>query len=76
MIHNETIQKINERLKLIEKRLDAIDIVRCKDCKHYELYCGWTGKGWFCFLTNSRREEEDFCSRGERREDADSDTDT
>ena len=48
------------------------DLVRCKDCKHYEFadnrafgtpvkYCDWFGF--------EDVDDDDFCSRGERRED-------
>ena len=46
-------------------------IVRCKDCKHFA-HCeevdgvSWTG---FCNYGEFHTDEEDFCSRGERRSD-------
>lgn len=66
--------------KLIEaaKTVDAVPVVRCKDCKHYRNY-----PNGLCYLhtepkTNSRGysgdavcvEPEDFCSYGERKEGA------
>ena len=47
--------------------VDAVKVVRCKDCKHYRTR--WYG---FCELIeneNIHREDNDFCSWGERRED-------
>lgn len=47
--------------------VDAVEVVRCKDCKHYRTR--WVG---FCELIgneNIQREDDDFCSWGERRED-------
>ena len=50
-------------------RVDAVEVVRCKDCKHY-----WLPQG---FCTHDRhdhqtmavwQEDNDFCSYGERRE--------
>lgn len=41
------------------------EVVRCKDCKHYRTR--WVG---FCELIgneNIHREDDDFCSRGERK---------
>lgn len=46
--------------------LEAEPIVRCRDCKHFRFYDGTFGKGWMCFDTNSKRNADDFCSRGER----------
>ena len=52
--------------------VDAVEVVRCKDCKHYTYAdnrafgfpvkrCEWTGF--------EDVDENDFCSRGERRTD-------
>lgn len=53
--------------------VDAVEVVRCKDCKHRHIdkdfasgkYCSkrWANGGRFC-------EDDDFCSYGERRTDA------
>lgn len=41
---------------------DAVEVVRCKDCKHRDLFS--------CPLAdNDFQKDEDFCSWGERRED-------
>lgn len=51
--------------------VDVVEIVRCKDCRHY----GWTEnripseREWWCYEWDDAREETDFCSRAERRED-------
>lgn len=51
--------------------IDAVPVVRCKDCKHFA-HCeevegvSWTG---FCNYGEFHTDEEDFCSRGERRSD-------
>ena len=56
--------------------IDAVPVVRCKDCKHYKnhgrtsignIKCGW------CYRSLRHNEEhrmlpDDFCSYGERRE--------
>ena len=59
--------KPNDALSLIEDAptVDAVDVVRCKDCVH-----------WFKGICsghsdNIYMDENDFCSLGERREDAD-----
>lgn len=52
--------------------IDAVPVVRCKECKHF-VQCkevegvSWTG---FCNYGEFHTDEEDFCSRGERRSDA------
>ena len=40
---------------------DVVEVVRCKDCKHYKTdgWCIWDGEEW---------KPDEFCSRGERRE--------
>jgi len=46
--------------------VDAVEVVRCKDCKHYKEYDGeiecWARPMLF------PREPDDYCSMGERRE--------
>ena len=53
----------------IQKRFGMEEVVRCKDCKHYKEFEGemecWARPMMF------PREPNDFCSMGERREDAD-----
>ena len=46
--------------------VDAVEVVRCKDCKHYyysayamRCVCDFDNKGW---------DKDDFCSYGERGE--------
>lgn len=42
--------------------IDFVEVVRCKDCKHYD------GK-WLCAICGvSSRKPNDFCSYGKRRE--------
>lgn len=48
--------------------IDAVPVVRCKDCKFYRFYDGTFGKGWMCFENNTARHGDDYCSRGERKE--------
>ena len=44
------------------KKIQGIDIVRCKECKHYEPYSA------SCNISNGLRNAnpDDFCSYGER----------
>lgn len=48
--------------------VDAVPVVRCKDCKHHEneeigmVYCpnqigGWVGENWFC-ADGERKDDE------------------
>ena len=48
------------------------DIVRCKDCKWYDALDNT--REWECTVGLLDCTRNDFCSRGERRKDADSDT--
>lgn len=41
--------------------IDAVQVVRCKDCKHFE------GKNTYC-ANDILATPYDYCSRGERRE--------
>ena len=51
--------------------VDAVPVVRCKNCKYYEE----TGSGGIgtCLLTISGAEVDGFCAWGERREDGKAD---
>lgn len=49
--------------------VDAVEVVRCKDCKHF----GGIITAYTCRLhstgnTRIQMREDDFCSRGERRD--------
>ena len=47
--------------------IDAVSVVRCKDCRHrYD--DGWLEPRWTCdFLKDMRLKDDDFCSYGERK---------
>lgn len=49
--------------------IDAVPVIRCKDCRFYRFHDGVFGKGWMCFENNAARKEDDYCSRGERKND-------
>ena len=71
--------------KLIKRQptIDAVPVVRCKDCKHYHKDEGWCDKhshfvnsdGSACHPWESNDwkmfGDNDFCSGGERKNDAD-----
>lgn len=57
-----------------QERVDAVPVVRCKDCQYYHIYWesdGHTEKGYgACDWINDNSVREDhFCSWGERRGD-------
>lgn len=59
-----------ELLRMIDHQetIDAVPVVRCKDCRFYRFYDGTFGKGWMCFENNTARHGDDYCSRGERKD--------
>lgn len=62
-----------ELLEMISKQetIDAVQVVRCKDCKYGDWYTTVEGKR-FCYCTvheSSAHTVEDFCSYGEREAD-------
>ena len=49
--------------------VDAVEVVRCKDCKHYDKDALWCNINSYQFgEQNPNWYEDDFCSYGERRE--------
>lgn len=53
--------------------VDAVPVVRCKDCTHCVRTTDIDGPGLFCAIWGrqwNRVQLDDFCSYGERREDA------
>ena len=58
--------------------VDAVPVVRCRDCKHWKPTGSKAGNSFSdmeyiggCEFTNYCRRESDFCSYGERKEGAD-----
>lgn len=51
--------------------VDAVEVVRCKDCKFYETGVEYYGGGTkdVCRLLKRQMLDDDFCSYGERRAD-------
>ena len=51
--------------------VDAVPVVRCKDCKHYHTELGWCDVNSTFIKEHSEWRmfnDDDFCSYGERRE--------
>lgn len=75
----EPIEVFLRRLDLkLPPTVDAVEVVRCKDCRYYHVYLegnGHTEKGYgACDWINDKSVREDhFCSWGERREDGKTD---
>lgn len=55
----ETLDFVKRIVKSI-KTVDAVQVVRCKDCKFHE-------RKW-CTLNDTGMYDEDFCSYGERKD--------
>ena len=55
--------------------VDAVPVVRCKDCKHYrpqKKSAHWENKANYCNrIVTIKVQPYDFCSHGERKEGAD-----
>lgn len=49
---------------------DVTPVVRCKDCKHRTDYGKSERDLWFCDANEHWCRDDDFCSSGERRNDA------
>lgn len=55
--------------------VDAVQVIRCKDCKYYEpdLYANPWGVcchlGWIVNVTGNEVDENGYCYRAERRDD-------
>lgn len=67
-------QKALEQLPTV----DAVEVVRCKDCRYSEVFDIEDDEaGYYCFAPQHKREylvfSGDYCSEGERREDAEVD---
>lgn len=57
--------KTTMRPAFVQPLLDSVEVVRCKDCLWYEN----DGYHTHCRIMRLSVEAEDYCSRGERRED-------
>ena len=61
------IREIIEQIDSLPS-LDAVEVVRCKDCKHFDSGTDEDGKPFFKCLgwVYGGTSEDDFCSHGER----------
>lgn len=62
----------SDLIKALERihTVDAVPVVRCKDCKYYKSWEG-TILSYCSYHNNAQyvRRAEDYCSRGERKDD-------
>ena len=67
----ETVRTVTDKEIAEIPTVDAVEVVRCLDCKH------WDSETWFCDnhstfghhgLDWNTFDEEDFCSYGERKD--------
>ena len=58
-------KELSKRIKALLSA-DAVEVVRCKDCKHYSVK-GRTTQFGFCGYRHAGTDETDFCSRAVRR---------
>ena len=70
-----------EALDMAVKALDAVPVVRCRECQHWKPSGSKAGNSFSdmeyiggCEFTNYCRRESDFCSYGEKRRDKDGTT--
>lgn len=49
--------------------VDAVEVVRCKECKwsYWQDETEWTYEGLYCRQYEASMHDDDYCSRGERR---------
>lgn len=63
---NAAIKKCMDNILSAAPTVDAVPVVRCKDCKYYALWT--TGEEiCFCDLRGMTTHDDDFCSYGERK---------
>ena len=60
--NNADRDEIAERLVLQAPTIDAVSVVRCKECRWYNCEACFKDDG-----TNNRRNPSDYCSYGERK---------
>ena len=66
----ETVQRCIEILSN-QPTVDAVPVIRCRDCKWYKTNYSWDGKEHrVCVIEAYEpvRKADDFCSRAERKE--------
>jgi hypothetical protein len=75
LVWNDGEAEIQERsdwhryrvLVKIQPTVDAVEVVRCKDCKHFNHQKALRPGGIWCEYWGTDPDPDDFCSYGERR---------
>lgn len=69
-IHGDTTMRCVERtLKAVPATTDVVEVVRCKDCKHWGgSTFGYICHEWSGMTFRNYTKPNQYCSRGERRE--------
>lgn len=63
----DTVHAVRITDIMSEPTVDAVEVVRCKDCR----YCQHDSNGFWCFNDYEHNlQPDDFCSYGERKDDA------
>ena len=65
---DELEESIEERIEQLPS-IDAVEVVRCKGCKHKYETLGISSTWFSCEIWHDAVEDDDFCSRAERRTD-------
>lgn len=63
---------IQEAMRKAFNQMPTVEVIRCKDCKWWKTNYSWNGNEHKICVREAYeplRNAEDFCSRGERRED-------
>lgn len=66
----EIIKAIDTQIEAVPS-IDAVEVVRCKDCKWYETFYTLNGNEFRCCCRETKeslRNSDDFCSYGERKD--------
>ena len=64
VIQHDVMECINK-----QPTVDAVEVVRCKDCKWYERKYPWNNASTMCSYLEYPMDDNDYCSLGERRKD-------
>ena len=69
---DDMIQGLFPKIVNEQPTVDAVEVVRCKDCKHYHTHnrsSKWNTEAMYCCKSAIKKVcPDDFCSYGERRE--------
>ena len=73
-VHIETYRELYEKyVELKHASAEAVQVVRCKDCRYYDKYPTWSACTYWSGdpYEQATVDDNDFCSYGERREPCD-----